>query len=308
MVAGLGIPLLQRFVLGEAASTLVAPSLGLLITDSHAHFWDPTLLDYPWLRNLPIGGSKLPADYWEAAAGFKMEKLVFVQAGCRQDQARSEVAWVEKLARGEPRISAIVAFAPMDDEKALALALEDFARRPLVKGIRHLLQSEPELEFCLRPQFVAGVRRLGKAKLAFEVGARAEQLPAVAKLVERCPEVSFVLDHLGNPRIGESAFKPWDESIRRLAALPNIACKVSGAATKADWKSWKPEQLRPYIDHVLQTFGFHRVMFGSDWPVCTLACSLRRWLEVLSEMTSGCTRAERERLFAGNANKFFGTL
>ena len=209
-----------------------------------------------------------------------------------------------KNSHGTTRVSrAIVAFAPMDDEKALALALEDFSHRPLVKGIRHLIQSEPDVEFCLRPQFIAGVRQLAKSKLVFEVGARDEQLPAVAKLVERCPDVSFVLNHLGNPRIREGAFKPWDQDIRRLATLPNIWCKVSGAATKADWKSWKPEQLQPYVDHVLQTFGFDRVMFGSDWPVCTLACSFRRWVEVLAEITGGCARDERERLFSGNARK-----
>ena len=276
------------------------------ITDSHVHFWDPALLDYAWLRESPIGGAKLPADYWQAATGFRVEKVVFVQADCRRDQARDEAAWVEKLARDEPRIAAIVAFAPMDDERGLALALEDYARRPLVKGIRHLLQSDPDVECCLRPQFVAGVRQLAKSRLVFEVGARAEQLPAVAKLVERCPEVPFVLNHLGNPRIREGAFKPWDESIRRLAALPNIWCKVSGAMTQADWKSWKADQLKPYINHALQAFGFNRVMFGSDWPVCTLAGSFRRWLEALGEITSGCTRSERERLFSGNARKRYG--
>jgi L-fuconolactonase len=277
----------------------------LPITDSHVHFWEPALLDYGWLRNSPIGGAKLPADYWKAATSIRVEKLVFVQAECRRDQSRREAAWVEQLARKDPRIAAIVAFAPMDDEKALALALEDFSHRPLVKGIRHLIQSEQDAEFCLRPQFVAGVKQLAKAKLVFEVGARDEQLPAAAKLAERCPDVSFVLDHLGNPRIQQGAFKPWDQYTRRLAALPNLWCKVSGAATRADWKTWKPEQLKPYIDHALQTFGFNRVLFGSDWPVCTLACSFRRWLEVLGEITSGCTQDERERLFSRNARKVY---
>ena len=263
-------------------------------------------MEYPWLRNSPIGGAKLPADYWKATMGFRVENLIFVQAECRREQSRNEAAWVEKLARDEPRIAAIVAFAPVDDEKALAFSLEDFARRPLVKGIRHLMQSEPAVDFCLRPQFVAGVSQLAKAKLVFEVGAREQQLPAVAKLVERCPDVSFVLNHLGNPRIREGALKPWDESIRRLAALPNIGCKISGATTQADWQSWKPDQLKPYIDHVLQAFGFSRVMFGSDWPVCTLACSFRQWLEVLGEITRGCTQDERERLFSKNARKFYG--
>jgi L-fuconolactonase len=278
---------------------------GLPITDAHVHFWDPSHLDYPWLRSSPIGGPKLPADYSRETAPFKIEKLFFIQAECRRDQALNEVAWVEKLAAAEPRIAAIVAFAPIEDTKSLAIALEDFSRRPLVKGVRRLIQSEPEQDFCLRPGFIAGVRSLSRFKLVFEVGARDDQLPAVATLVEQCPEVSFVLDHLGNPRIKDGAFKPWDQNIRRLAALPNIACKVSGAATRADWKTWKPDQLKPYIDHVLNCFGFDRVMFGSDWPVCTQACTFDRWLEVLADATKGCRKDQLDRLFGKNARKFF---
>ena len=148
---------------------------------------------------------------------------------------------------------------------------------------------------------------MAKSKLVFDVGARAEQLPAVAKLVAQCPQVSFVLNHLGNPDIKQGAFKPWSQDIQRLAALPNISCKVSGAATKADWNTWKAEQLKPCINHVLTAFGFDRVLFGSDWPVCTLACSLRRWLEVLGEITRGCTQSERQRLFSLNAQKVYRT-
>jgi len=304
VASGLGIAFLKRP--GWAAeSAKDPPRLDLPITDSHVHFWDPALLEYSWLRNSPIGSPHLPVDYWQATSGFKVEKLVFVEAACRRDQAREEVAWVEKLARPEPRIAGIVAFAPMDDAKALASAREDFAQRPLVKGIRHLVQSEKEVEYCLRPAFVAGVSQLAGSGLVFDVGARDEQLPAVAKLVEQCPRVSFVLNHLGGPNIKQGAFKPWDENIRRLAKLPNISCKVSGAATQADWKSWQPDQIKPYVAHVLETFGFDRVMFGSDWPVCTLACSFRRWAEVLDEFTRGCTRDERERLFSRNARKAY---
>jgi L-fuconolactonase len=302
--AGFGISVLERSA-WAADSAKDPPRFDLPITDSHVHFWDPALLEYSWLRNSPIGGPHLPADYWKATSGFKVEKLVFIEAACRRDQAREEAAWVEKLARQEPRIAGIVAFVPMDDEKTLASARADFAQRPLVKGIRHLVQSEKEVEFCLRPAFVAGVSRLAGSRLVFDVGARHEQLPAVAKLVEQCPRVSFVLNHLGGPSIKEDAFKPWDENIRRLAALPNIWCKVSGAATQADWKSWRREQLKAYVAHVLDAFGFDRVMFGSDWPVCTLACSFRRWVEVLDEFTKGCTRDERERLFSRNARKVY---
>ncbi len=281
------------------------PPLDLSITDSHVHFWDPARLEYDWLRNSSIGGPKLPSDYREAARGYKVEKVVFVQAECRRAQAREEVAWVEDLARKEACIAGIVAFAPMDDEKALAAALEDFSRRPRVKGIRHLLQSEHDVEFCLRPNFVAGVKRLAEAGLLFEVGARHEQLPAVAGLVSQCPQVTFVLNHLGNPNIKQGTLQPWDRDLRRLASLPNLWCKVSGAATQADWKTWKPDQLKPYIHHVLNCFGFDRILFGSDWPVCTLACSLRRWLQVVNDLTGGCTRNEQERFFSRNAAKLY---
>jgi L-fuconolactonase len=304
VAAGLGITFLERPA-WAAESAKEPPRLDLPITDSHVHFWDPALLEYGWLRGSPIGGPHLPSDYWRATSGFRVEKLVFIEAACRRDRAREEVGWVEKLALQEPRIAGIVAFAPMDDEKTLASAKEDFVRRPLVKGIRHLFQSEKEVEYCLRPAFVAGVSSLAGSGLVFDVGARDEQLPAVAKLVEQCPRVSFVLNHLGGPNIKDGALKPWDENIRRLATLPNVWCKVSGAATKADLKSWKPEQLKPYVAHVLEAFGFDRVMFGSDWPVCTLACSFRRWVEVLEEFTRGCTRDERERLFSTNARKAY---
>jgi L-fuconolactonase len=304
VAAGFGVALVKPS--GRAAESAKDPPLfDLPITDSHVHFWDPSLLEYAWLRGSEIGQPRLPSDYWKATSGFKVEKLVFVEAACRRDQAREEVGWVEKLARQEPRIAGIVAFAPMEDEKILASAKADFVGRPLVKGIRHLFQSEKEVEYCLRPAFLAGVSSLVGSGLVFDVGARDEQLTAVARLVEQCPRVSFVLNHLGGPNIKENAFKPWDENIRRLAALPNIWCKVSGAATKADLKSWKPEQLKPYVAHVLEAFGFDRVMFGSDWPVCTLACSFRRWVEVLDEFTRGCTRDERERLFARNARKAY---
>ncbi|HSA11348.1 MAG TPA: amidohydrolase family protein [Candidatus Paceibacterota bacterium] len=278
----------------------------LPIIDSHVHFWDPAGLDYGWLRNLAIGGPRLPGDYWEATNGVRVERLVFVEAACRRDQCREEAAWVEKLAAMEPRIGGIVAFAPMDDEKALARTLEDFSHRRLVKGIRHLIQSERDVEFCLRRPFVAGVKMLAQAKLTFDVGARAEQLPAVVKLVEQCPQVSFVLNHLGNPNIKQGAFERWSQDIQKLAALPNISCKVSGAATSLDWSTGTIEQLRPYVNQVLAQFGFKRVLFGSDWPVCTLACSFRRWLEAVGEITNGCTKAERVRLFSKNARKIYG--
>ncbi|HEY3862030.1 MAG TPA: amidohydrolase family protein [Verrucomicrobiae bacterium] len=291
------------------ADTLGAPAESdseLPVIDSHAHFWNPARLDYPWLNGSPIGGAKLPVDYFRETAGCGVEKVVFVQADCRPEQARQEVDWVASLAREEPRIAAVVAFAPVEKPAEIGPALEKLARCPLVKGVRRLVQGEPALDFCARPEFVAGVKLVGAKGWNFEIGAREEQLSAAAKLVEQCPAVNFVLDHLGVPDIARGSLHPWSEHLRRLASFPNVTCKVSGAITRADWKNWRAEQLRPFIDVAFEAFGFERVMFGGDWPVCLLAGGWRRWLDALREITRGRTDGEKRRLFSENARRCYG--
>ena len=282
-----------------------APMLDLPISDGHVHLWDPALLDYAWIKRTPIAGPHLPADLWCAAGGLKLRQAVFIQAECRRDQAAQEVAWVETLAATvEKRLAGIVAFAPLEEGARIEPTLAALAARPLLKGVRRLIQGEHAPGFALRPDFVAGVRLLAKHDLSFDVGARADQLPDVLGLARACPDVSFVLNHLGQPPIRERRLQPWADDLARLAAAPNVWCKVSGAVTLAG-AGWQAADLRPAIEHVIDCFGWDRVLFGSDWPTCDLAGNYQRWVAALAEIVSGASDDQRERLFARNAQRCY---
>jgi L-fuconolactonase len=302
----------RRDFLTTGLGALAAGALGaeaepaLDVVDAHVHFWDPARLDYAWIRGSPVlSGPHLPADLWRAAEGLPVKQVVFVQAECRRDQAMEEADWVNSLAAADPRIAALVPFAPMDDEAALPGVLERLASRPRVRGIRHLLQGEKDDAFCLRPAFVSGVKRLASLNLVFELGVRAAQLPAATRLARECPGVSFVLNHIGAAPIRERKLEPWLGHLTALAACPNVTCKISGVATRADFKTWTTEDVRPYVERTIEAFGWERVMFGSDWPVCRLATEYRRWVDTLRELTRAATWSERRALWSGTARRIY---
>ncbi|MBN2308604.1 MAG: amidohydrolase family protein [Candidatus Hydrogenedentes bacterium] len=277
------------------------------IVDTHVHFWDPSNLRYPWLdRSELLNRPYLPADYIAAAGPVEVGRIVFVQAACIREQAMEEVAWVTALAADEPRIQGIVADAPLELGAGAAPVLERLAGNPLVKGVRRMLQGEKEPEFCLQPGFVEGTKRLGQAGLSFDMGITRHQLPAVTDLARRCPEVRFMLCHIGVPDIRGGQLDPWREQLRDLAALPNVYCKLSGVATAADPQTWTREDLRPAIDHVFDCFRFERVAFGSDWPVMLRATPFPRWAATAAWATAECTAAERRRVFRDTAESFYG--
>ena len=209
------------------------------------------------------------------------------------------------LARGEPRLKGIIPWAPLEKGEGARPFLERLARLPGVKGVRRIIQYEPDPEFCLRPDFVRGVQLLAEFGWSFDLCISHVHLKNTIELVRRCPGVSFVLDHVGKPNIKERIWQPWADELARLARLPNVACKVSGMVTEDDHGSWKRENLKPYIDHVLECFGFDRVVFGGDWPVVTLAASYPQWAEALEWALAGCTPAERSRLYRENALRIY---
>lgn len=277
------------------------------LIDSHVHFWDPAVLTYDWLSGQErLDRPFLPADYAKATAGTAVDGIVFVQADCRPDQGMAEVRWVTEL--DNPLIKAIVAFAPLEQGKAVGPYLEQLSRHPQVKGVRRLIQGEAA-DFAARPGFVHGVQRLADTGLTCDICIKHHQLPAVVELVESCPTVRFVLDHIGKPDIVAGDQNDWRAGLKTLAAYPNVWCKLSGVITEADWDNWRPETIRPFIDHALHAFGVERVLFGSDWPVVNLAGSFGRWFDALSELTIDLSKAEKERLFAQNCRDFyqFGT-
>lgn len=273
------------------------------LIDTHVHFWDPDRLRYPWLDDLAaLKRPFLPTDYAQAATGFKVEGVVFVQADCLPEQGLAEVDWAAAL---EVPLMGIVAFAPLTMGDAVAPYLTQLQARPLVKGVRRLIQAEAA-DFARQPAFVRGVQLLAAYGLPFDICIKYQQLPAVIELVNQCPQVKFVLDHIGKPDIAGEELAVWQQHIRLLAAHDNVFCKLSGVITEADWDSWTAAGIRPYLDHVLAAFGLDRVMFGSDWPVVNLAGSWAAWMTVLSKVTADFSEGEKEKLFNGNGRRFYG--
>lgn len=274
--------------------------------DTHVHFWDRRLLNYSWLDGLPAIAATHTPENLHAEAGTRFpEQIVFVQAGGNPSEWLDEVLWVELLARTEPRIAGIVAHAPMDRGEATLAAIAELRRHPLVRGVRHLIQGEPDPDFCTRPEYVTGVQTLGDHGLTFDICCKHHQLAAVIKLVRRCPHTNFILDHAGKPDIAAGLLDPWREHITQLAALPNVVCKLSGMITEADHAGWTMDDLRPYVAHLLTAFGPERLLFGSDWPVAKLAGSYTRWLEVAQELTSTLPSAARSAVFRDNARRVY---
>lgn len=269
------------------------------LIDSHVHFWDPTRLDYPWLVDVPaIAGPHLIGDYERATQAADVEQLVFVQCECERDQYLKELEWVSELAKYERRLTGIVCWAPLERGDSVRATLDQIAAVPLVKGVRRIIQFESNPDaFAHDSRFIRGVQILAEYGLCFDICVQNRQLPAVTDLVAKCPDTRFVLDHLGKPYIKAGLLDPWRDDLKKLSKFDNVWCKMSGLVTEADHAHWQPGDLKPYVDHVAQCFGFHRLMYGGDWPVCTLASSYKRWLECLDDLLTGASRAEKTALF-----------
>ena len=295
---------LRRHSFRETLNPFSMPSFPLV--DSHVHLWDPERLRYGWLAGVPaLNRSQRPEEYRLACGPVAVAKFVFVQCECDPTQSQAEVDWVTGVAAEEPRLRGIVAQAALEYGSAIKPALERLAANPLVKGVRRLLQEEKDDAFCVRPEFVRGVQLLARHGLSFDLCIYHRQLSSVIKLVRQCPDVRFVLDHIGKPDIKSGALDPWRAELRELAQLENVGCKLSGLVTEADWSAWTPADLRPYLDHAVDCFGVDRVMFGSDWPVCAQATDYARWVATLDNALRGCSMDELHRVYVRNAEAFY---
>ena len=240
-----------------------------------------------------------------ATATANVGKMIFVESGCAATQSPAEVAWAAGLKKIEPRLSGIIAHAPLEHGATVHAELQALAAEPLVKGVRRLLQGETDENFCLQPQFLAGVKLLAEFGFTFDLCIRSNQLHSVTELVQHVPQVCFILDHCGKPGIARGERQPWAADLRMLAAQPNVVCKLSGLTTEADHARWQPDDLKFYVERTLEYFGFDRVLFGGDWPVSTLATSYERWVETVRQFVSSAADAERIKLFQTNAERIY---
>ena len=280
------------------------PEFGII--DSHLHLWDPGRLPYPWLDSVPaLRRPFLRDDFDAATAGIALEAMVFVQCEVAFDAFEAEAEFVAAEALADPRIKGLVAWAPLEKGRAVEADLASLSRHAILRGIRRIIQFEPDLDFCLRPDFVEGVRTLADFGLTFDICVDRRHLANTIRFAAQVPDVPMVLDHIGKPDIRSGTFEPWRNELRTLASLPHIHCKISGVATEADHAAWREDDLRRYIDAAIETFGFDRVMFGGDWPVATQAIAYRDWVGLLDRALAGVPEQDRRKLWRDNARAFY---
>ena len=277
------------------------------IIDTHLHLWDLDQLSYPWLSDVPmLNRSFLIEDYKLACGDLQVEKMIFMQCECDPLQYRQEVEWVTEQALKDHRIQGIISWAPLEKGEGVRPEIEELKSNLLIKGIRRIIQFEPDLEFCLRPDFIKGVNMLPRFGLTFDICISQVHNTNVIKFLKACPEVPMILDHIGKPDIKNNRLDPWRSEIREIAKFPNVYFKLSSLATEADHQNWTVGELRPYVNHIIECFGIERTVFGSDWPVVTQAASIPTLIQTILELLKGCTREEMKKVFYHNASQFYG--
>jgi L-fuconolactonase len=276
------------------------------IIDSHIHLLDQKRFGYAWAIGAPaLKRDWTPDDLAGAAKPVEIEGLVFVEVDVDMPQYLDEAAWVDELAQRDRRVLGAVACLPLEKGAAIESEMARIAGLKTTRGVRRLIQNQPDPEYVLKPAFLEAMRLLPKYNLSFDICVFHPQLPNTLKMMRLCPEVAFILDHIGKPGIKAGLIDPWRAHIGEMAALPNVVCKLSGLTTEADPKSWTREQLRPYIDHVVECFGPDRTLYGGDWPVSELAGSYLQWLMTLDWATAGFSRTDKRKLFRDNAVKAY---
>jgi L-fucono-1,5-lactonase len=270
--------------------------------DSHQHFWRYEPAQYPWIGEHMgvLRRDYLPGELEPLLRASGFEGTVAVQA----QQAAAETDWLLELAERHAFIRGVVGWVDLCAAR-VDEALERYATRPKLVGVRHIVHDEPDDDFLLRPDFRRGVGRLRAHALVYDLLLFPKHLPRASTLVAELPEQPFVLDHIAKPFIRDGVVSPWREDLRRLACFPNVTCKLSGMVTEARWKEWRPPDMHPYLDAVLEAFGPSRLMIGSDWPVCLLAGDYDRTMSVVVDWASRLSAAERDAILGGNAARVY---
>lgn len=266
--------------------------------DAHQHFWKFSPRKHVWIDKemQQLRRDYLPSDLFPEFIRTGIDATIAVQA-C---QTSAETAWLLKLADEHPFIAGVVGWAPID-RPDFGAHLDRLCEHPKFRGLRHVLQDEPDDHYMLWGAFNRGIALLKERGLVYDILIYERHLPIVLQFVDCHPNQKFVVNHLAKPRIAAAEPSSWSRYIRELAQRPHVKCKLSGLTTEAKWDSWTVDDLRPYFEIAIEAFGPNRILAGSDWPVCTLACSYLRWWQTLLTLLSGFADVERSAILGGNA-------
>lgn len=269
-----------------------------MIIDSHQHFWNFNQKEFDWINDemRPIKRSFLPKDLKNTISDTKVEGVISVQAR----QSLQETEWLLKLASENEFIKGVVGWIALSQNN-ISEQLSDLSKKPLLKGVRHVIQGEPDPQFILGENFNRGVSQLKKFGLVYDILILGRQLTNTIRFVDHHPNQLFVLDHIAKPEIKINEIQIWEEKIKELARRENVSCKLSGMVTEADFINWTEEQLKPYFDVVLEAFGPGRLLFGSDWPVCLVATSYKSWVYLVKKWISELSVNEQRQILGKNA-------
>jgi L-fuconolactonase len=270
--------------------------------DAHQHFWRYSPTGYEWIDDsmAALRRDFLPEHLKPEMESNRFDGSVVVQTRQTLDETR----WLLELADRSSWILGVVGWVDLRSPDVRS-QLKILAQHPKLVGIRHIVQSEPDGRFLLQADFLRGISVLEEFDLAYDILIYAQHLPVAAEFIERFPRQRFVLDHLAKPPIKSGHIDSWAHGIARLAAFPNVFCKLSGLVTEADWECWEPEQIVPFLDVAFASFGPDRLMVGSDWPVCLVAASYAKAVGVVKNYVLQKKPECHDRVLGGNAQRFW---
>lgn len=272
--------------------------------DTHQHFWRYTRAEYDWIDDRM---SAIQRDFMPEDAKREMDRTgVDASVAVQVRQTLDETTWMCGLADRHPFIAGVVGWVDLQSP-SVADDLDRVAAHRALVGIRHIVQAEPD-DFLDRPAFNRGIEALTARDIPYDVLVYARQIAAAEAFVSRHPDQRFLLDHLGKPDIRGGGYDAWRRDFDRMAARPNVWCKLSGLVTEADWRRWTPGQLRPYLDHALEAFGPSRLMVGSDWPVCTVAATYGETMALVIDALREYSADEQADVLSGTARRFWNLV
>jgi L-fuconolactonase len=273
--------------------------------DAHQHFWRYNKSEYSWIsdRMEILKRDFLPDSYMKELEGIGFDGSIAVQAR----QSHDETFWLLELAGKYDFIKGVVGWIDLCSEKANE-HLGFLTKNNLLKGVRHVLQDEPDEGFMLSGPFLRGIGLLKKYNLVYEILIIPNQLSYANQLVSRFPEQQFVLDHIAKPLIKDRILYPWKEEIKKLAEHPNVSCKLSGMVTESEWKGWIMDDFKPYLDIVFNAFGTSRLMIGSDWPVCTVSSDYKTTMKIILDYIQPFKQTEKDMILGNNAVQVYNLL